>query len=193
MSHHDAERSRRIAAILGRALELDPSARGAYLDRACAGDPALRREVEKLAQGVGASADFLEQPAAVLAAPLLVEPASRRATLPDGTQMGPYRLVRDVGRGGAACVYLAEDSRHGRSVAVKVLNPDVAASVGRQRFLQEIRLAARLQQPHILPVFDSGETDARLWHAMPYVAGESLRQRLAREPSRPIPEAVRIA
>src|SRR5206468_5101271 len=110
-----------------------------------------------------------------------------------GDLLGPYRIVREVGHGGMAAVYLAEDPRHGRQVALKVVDAPIAAWVGRQRFLQEIQVAARLLHPHILPVFDSGEAAGRLWYAMPYVAGETLRHRLAREPRLPIAEAVGIA
>jgi len=132
--------------------------------------------------------DLFERPAAELAAPLFGPNAIR-----PGDLVGPYRIVREVGHGGMARVYLAEDPRHGRQVALKVVNAEVAASVGRQRFLQEIQVAARLMHPHILPVFDSGESDGRLWYTMPYVAGETLRHRLARESQLPIAEAVRIA
>ena len=137
--------------------------------------------------------DFLNRPAAELAAPLFAAHASTGPEVRPGELLGPYRIVREVGRGGMATVYLAEDPRHARQVALKVLYADVAAWVGRQRFLQEIQVAARLLHPHILPVFDSGESAGRLWYAMPYVAGETLRHRLAREPRLPIAEAVGIA
>jgi serine/threonine-protein kinase len=104
-----------------------------------------------------------------------------------------YRLERELGRGGMATVYLAHDLRHDRPVALKLLRPELAASLGPERFLQEIRIAARLRHPHILPLHDSGETAGRLWYTMPYVEGESLRQRLAREGQLPIEQAVRIA
>ena len=104
-----------------------------------------------------------------------------------------YRIERELGRGGMATVYLAHDLRHDRPVALKVLRPELAASLGPERFLQEIRIAARLQHPHILPVHDSGEAAGRLWYTMPYVEGESLRQRLAREGQLSLDQAVRIA
>ena len=92
-----------------------------------------------------------------------------------------------------ATVYLAHDIRHDRPVALKVLRPELAASLGPERFLLEIRIAARLRHPHILPVHDSGETASRLWYTMPYVEGESLRQLLSRERQLPLDRAVRIA
>ena len=104
-----------------------------------------------------------------------------------------YRFVRELGRGGMAIVYLAHDLRHERSVALKVLKPELAASLGPERFLREIKLAARLQHPHILSVHDSGEAAGRLWYTMPYVEGESLRQRLMRERQLPVESALRIA
>ena len=103
-----------------------------------------------------------------------------------------YRIERELGRGGMATVYLAHDLRHDRPVALKLLRPELAASLGPERFLQEIRIAARLRHPHILPVHDSGEADGRLWYTMPYVEGESLRQRIARGGQLPLDEAVRI-
>lgn len=105
---------------------------------------------------------------------------------------GRYRVVRELGRGGMATVFLAHDEHHDRSVALKVLSPDVAASLGAERFQREIRLAAKLQHPHILSVYDSGETAGRLWFTMPYVEGESLRDRLTRERQLPLADAVRI-
>jgi eukaryotic-like serine/threonine-protein kinase len=104
-----------------------------------------------------------------------------------------YQIERELGRGGMATVWLALDLRHGRRVAVKVLNPELAHSIGPERFLREIQVAAGLQHPHILPVHDSGAADGLLWYTMPYVAGESLRGRLEREPQLPLDEAVRIA
>ena len=91
-----------------------------------------------------------------------------------------------------ATVYLAHDVKHDRKVAVKVLRPELAATLGPERFLQEIRIAANLQHPHILPLYDSGEADGFLYYVMPYVAGESLRDRLAKEGELPVTDVVRI-
>jgi eukaryotic-like serine/threonine-protein kinase len=103
-----------------------------------------------------------------------------------------YALERELGRGGMATVYLARDLRHDRPVALKVLHPELATTLGPERFLREIRLAARLQHPHILSVYDSGEAAGRLWFTMPYVEGESLRDRLRREGQLPVADAVRL-
>ncbi len=103
-----------------------------------------------------------------------------------------YRLERRLGAGGMATVYLAEDLRHGRQVAIKVLEPGLAAALGTERFLREIEIAAKLTHPHILPLHDSGEADGFLYYVMPYVDGESLRQRLAREKQPPVADATRI-
>jgi len=103
-----------------------------------------------------------------------------------------YRVTRELGAGGMATVYLARDLKHDRDVAVKALHPDLAASVGRERFLREIQLAARLSHPNILALYDSGEADGRLYYVMPVVRGESLRDRLDRERMMPIAESVRI-
>jgi eukaryotic-like serine/threonine-protein kinase len=103
-----------------------------------------------------------------------------------------YAFERELGRGGMATVWLARDLRHDRPVALKVLHPDLAATLGPERFLREIRLAARLQHPHILSVYDSGETAGRLWFTMPYVEGESLRDRIRRERQLPVADAVRL-
>ncbi|HEU4648859.1 MAG TPA: protein kinase [Gemmatimonadales bacterium] len=104
-----------------------------------------------------------------------------------------YRLQRELGRGGMGAVYLAEDLKHGRPVAIKVLPPHLATGVAPERFLREIHFAARLTHPQIVPVHDSGERGGFLYYVMPYLAGESLRQRLTREERLTIPEAVRIA
>ncbi len=104
-----------------------------------------------------------------------------------------YRLEQELGQGGMATVYLAQDLRHDRQVAVKVLRPELAAVIGADRFLSEIKTTANLQHPHILPLFDSGEADGFLFYVMPFVEGESLRDRLQREKQLPVEEAVRIA
>ncbi len=104
-----------------------------------------------------------------------------------------YAIERELGAGGMATVYLAEDLRHHRKVAVKVLKPELAAVLGAERFLSEIQTTARLQHPNILPLFDSGEADGFLFYVMPYVEGESLSDRLAREDQLPVDEAVRLA
>jgi serine/threonine protein kinase/tetratricopeptide (TPR) repeat protein len=103
-----------------------------------------------------------------------------------------YLIERQIGRGGMATVYLAEDRKHQRMVAIKVLHPELAVAVGPLRFRREITIAAQLQHPHVLPLLDSGAGAGVLWFAMPYVDGESLRQRLARERQLPLADALRI-
>ncbi len=104
-----------------------------------------------------------------------------------------YRLVRELGQGGMATVHLAEDLKHGRKVAIKVLHPELSAVLGGERFLAEIKVTANLQHPHILGLIDSGEADGLLYYVMPYVAGESLRARLVRDGQLPVDEALRLA
>jgi TolB-like protein/tRNA A-37 threonylcarbamoyl transferase component Bud32 len=103
-----------------------------------------------------------------------------------------YEIERELGAGGMATVYLANDLKHDRKVAVKVLRPELAAALGPDRFPREIRIIAHLQHPHILPLLDSGEAEGFLFYTMPYIDGESLRQRIDREGALPIQEAVRI-
>ena len=103
-----------------------------------------------------------------------------------------YRLDRELGQGGMATVYLAEDLKHHRKVAVKVLRPELASSIGPERFAREIEVAARLQHPHILGLLDSGTADGFYYYVMPYVEGETLRDRLVRAGELPVPEAVRL-
>ncbi|HEU4954475.1 MAG TPA: serine/threonine-protein kinase, partial [Gemmatimonadales bacterium] len=112
-----------------------------------------------------------------------------------------YRIEREIGAGGMATVFLAQDLRHDRRVALKLLRPELSAVIGAERFLAEIKLTANLQHPHILPLFDSGEVvvdnpegaQRYLFYVMPFVEGESLRARLNREKQLPVAEAVRIA
>ncbi|MDX1492781.1 MAG: serine/threonine-protein kinase, partial [Longimicrobiales bacterium] len=106
---------------------------------------------------------------------------------------GRYRIEAELGEGGMATVYLADDLRHERKVAVKVLKPELSAVVGAERFLAEIKTTANLQHPHILPLFDSGEADGFVFYVMPYIEGETLRERIDRDKQLPVDEAVRIA
>jgi len=103
-----------------------------------------------------------------------------------------YTIERELGRGGMATVYLAQDLKHHRKVAIKVLRPELAAALGPERFLREIDTAARLNHPHILPLHDSGQADGFLYYVMPYIEGESLRDRLEREGPLPLEDALRI-
>src|SRR6185312_16236664 len=103
-----------------------------------------------------------------------------------------YIIDRELGRGGMATVYLARDPKHERFLALKTLRPEIAMALGRERFLREIKLAARLQHPNILGLYDSGDAGGTLYYVMPFVEGESLRDRLEREPQLPLEDAVRI-
>jgi tRNA A-37 threonylcarbamoyl transferase component Bud32 len=119
----------------------------------------------------------------------MTDPVARLST----ALSGRYTVERDVGAGGMATVYVAHDVRHDRRVALKVLRPELAAVLGAERFLAEIKTTAHLQHPHILSLFDSGEADGLVFYVMPFVEGESLRDRLQREHQMPIEDALRIA
>ena len=119
---------------------------------------------------------------------MTTDPRSLSAALSDR-----YAIERELGAGGMATVYLAQDLKHDRRVAVKVLRPELAAVIGAERFLSEIKTTANLQHPHILPLHDSGEADGFLFYVMPYVEGESLRDRLTREKQLPVEESIRLA
>jgi TolB-like protein/tetratricopeptide (TPR) repeat protein len=184
-----SERWRALEPLLDAALDVPPARRDAFLAESCAGDRVLRADLAQLLSEFGLHDSLFDRPAAERFASLLEEPPERLLDVLNGR----YRIERELGRGGMATVYLADDIRHERQVAVKVLRPEIALALGAQRFLTEIRLTAQLQHPHILPLHDSGEADGRLFYVMPYVEGESLRGRLEREKQLPIPEAVRIA
>ena len=186
-----ADRWRAVDAILKIALTCHPDERSIVIAEACEGDAALRTEVESLlAAHVDGGDDFLERPAAE--ALVVQDTQSVRSRLASALE-GRYAIVREIATGGMATVYLAHDLRHARPVAIKVLREQLAAAVGAERFLAEIRVTASLQHPHILPLFDSGSADGLLWYAMPYVEGETLRSRLARGGRLPVAEAVRLA
>src|SRR5687767_15049196 len=121
------------------------------------------------------------------------EPGSgQSALIKPGTMVGNYEIRRFIGAGGMACVYLAQDVRHNRPVAIKLMNMSLAATTHSERFRREIEIAARLSHPHIVPLHDSGIYENQPYYVMPYVSGESLRQRLQREKSLSIDEAIRL-
>ena len=175
----DTERSddwSELAALIDSLLDTPPDERGAFIKELSAGDAGRRSELEALLAECEREPTLLSVPA-----------AERFAALFDDEPHFPealsarYRLTRELGRGGMATVYLARDVKHGRDVAVKVVHPTVAAALGTDRFLREIEIVAQLQHPHIVPLYDSGEANGSLYYVMPYEAGLSLRQRLARD------------
>jgi serine/threonine protein kinase len=216
------ERWQRVATLLEAALQREPAERARYLDEACRAQPTLKAEVEALVTRA-LTPSFLDSPALVFAAPLL---EAGGATPPDAQQPpetlrelfrhmtrdgrasplppdcddndgnSPYVLEHELAHGGMATVYVAHDVKHDRRVAVKVLDAELTERVGAQRFVEEIRLTAGLQHPHVLAlldsgVFESGTLARRPYYVMPYVAGESLRARLARGPLE-VGEALRV-
>lgn len=200
-----AERWTELQRLLDGALDRPPAARAAYLDAACRRDTGLREEALALLDACERAArpdGLFATPAVAFGAAVLAELAAEEAAGRDERSAalagalrsaldGRYAVERELGRGGMATVFLAHDLRHDRAVAVKVLERGVAAG-GVRRFLQEIRTAARLTHPHVLGVHDSGESDGLLYFVMPYVEGETLRARLAREGALPLPDAVRL-
>jgi len=182
-----------VVRVVDQALDLELSARPELVGRTCSGDAALRAEVDRLLDAAARAGDFLEQPAAADVAPLVSWVARQESqALATGTRFGVYEVRGLLGRGGMATVYLAQDHKHHRTVAVKVFDSEVGAAIGREWFLREIDIAAGLHHPHILPLHDSGDIDGRLYYVMPHVEGESLRQRLSREGRIPLVSARRI-
>jgi DNA-binding SARP family transcriptional activator/tetratricopeptide (TPR) repeat protein len=146
--------------------------------------------------GVDTVTPLTEATTRMFAPPMLPVADRRPAAIPTGSANGPlirgYAVERELGRGGAAIVYLARELKHDRMVALKVLRPELAGSVVAERFLLEISIAARLSHPNILQLYDSGRSSDLLYYAAPYVAGESLRKRIERERQLAVPEAIRI-
>jgi TolB-like protein len=184
-----------LEPLLDAALELAPPLRAEFLDDACLGDTTLRAEVGQLLAACELADTILGDPAAVTYGPLLAETTP---VLP--MVLGDrYHIVREIGRGGMATVYLADDTKHGRRVAVKALHAEVAQIIGHEQFAREIEIAAGLSHPHILPLHDSGEVTSEddsaisfLYFITPFAAGESLRDRLRREPKLTIEESVQL-
>jgi eukaryotic-like serine/threonine-protein kinase len=180
-----------IERLVDEALELASGDRPGFLAQACGDDAVLREQVERLLQVSEKTAPFLETP--VYPGPLAETAPPTPALLASGTRLGHYEVVRELGRGGMATVYLTQDLRHQRQVAVKVLHQEFAAQLGPWRFLREIAVIARLRHPHIVPLYDSGVAEHVLYYVMPCIEGESLRQRLTRQERLPLETALPIA
>ncbi len=176
------ERWREIEAVFQAALESAPDHRGAFLDQACRNDPSLRQEVDSLLEANARASGFLEPPD-VPAAPDLhdrLQPA-----------LGPaYRLERELEGGGMSRIFVATETALRRRVVIKVLRPELAAEVDAERFHREIHLTARLRHPHLVPVLSAGQARGLLYYTMPFVEGESLRHRVAREGPLPIKDVI---
>lgn len=197
------ERERRALQLAAEAQALPVAEQAHFLARACGVDSALRRATDALMARInedGANDGFLSEPAIAFAEPLVravevTDEHARAAAMAAVRRAvaGRFDLGAEVGRGGCAVVYRARDLRHHRDVAVKIVACDDAGSFGSQRFTHEIEIAARLQHPYIVPLLDSGRTEGALFYVMPFIEGETLRQRLEREGMLPLDDALAIA
>ena len=168
----------RLKAVFQGALAQPREQRRAWLEQACGGDKALLQEADTLLQSLDSAGDFLEHPADV--------DLGAFETFPPGTTIGPYRIERDIGRGGMGVVYLAEDVRLERRVALKALPPEVAANPElRQRLRREARAAATIAHPAVAIVYALEEIGEHLFIASEYVDGETLRASISRGPMEP--------
>ena len=174
----------RIGALFDEALKRSGAERDKFLSSL--GDESLAEELRSLLSAHEGRGPFDEL--AAMTGPEV----QRLLRLGPGDPLGPYRIVREIAHGGTATVYQAEDLKLERQVAIKVLRPELAAVLGADRFVQEMKTTAKLQHPHILPLFDSGQADGFLYYVMPYIEGETLRDRLNRETQLGIEEAVQI-
>ena len=176
-----------VAPLLDLVLDAPAANRASLAAALCPGDSARAGDLLRLAAECDRPMPLLDRPAIERFARLAE--AAPEAALP--TVLGErYRIERELGRGGMARVVLARDLKHARDVAVKVIRPDLAESLGRDRFLQEIAIAARLRHPNIMPLYDSGDADGVLYFVMPYEAGMSLKTRLASAEPIPLGDAV---
>ena len=175
----------RIGALFEEALQLRGAERDEFLSSL--GEADLAEELRSLLSAHESRGPFDE-----LADHMTGPGVQQLLHLEPGEALGPYRIVREIASGGMATVYEAEDLKHERQVAIKVLRPELAAILGADRFVQEMKTTAKLQHPHILPLFDSGEAEGFLYYVMPYIEGETLRDKLNRETQLGIDETVRI-
>ena len=176
--------------IFSNARALPEGERSGYLDRACGGDAVIRAELEALLLALPSAQELFRDPRILGQA---CDALQAQTDLPPGRQVGNYQIIRLIATGGMASVYLADDLKHHRNVALKVMHPEIAAAIGHDRFLREIDIAAQLTHPHILPLYDSGTDGSTLYYVMPHIEGDSLRARLEREGRLPIEESLRLA
>jgi serine/threonine protein kinase len=193
------ERWQQISGIFKSALALEPEERAAYVAAECGADDSLRRDVELLIEShqQADEKDFINSPAVGEVAPLLIvedsEAEASKDTLESGQELSHYRIIKKLGAGGMGEVYLAEDTRLDRTVALKILPADVASDKRRmQRFKQEAKLASSLNQPNILTIFEFGDTESLHFIASEYVDGATLRERLGKSPVK-LPEIIDIS
>jgi TolB-like protein len=168
-----------LSPLIDAVLDAAPERRAALIIELSAGNPAQQKVLEHLVAECERDTPLFERLAAERFAGLADEAAESLLPALLGDR---YRVGRELGRGGMARVYLARDEKHGRDVAIKVIRPELSASLGHDRFLREIEIAARLRHPNIVPLYDSGEVDGSLYFVMPYEEGPSLRERLAEGP-----------
>jgi len=186
----------KLSGVLDALLDAPPEQRGALIAKLSEGDPERRAELEALLAECEREPALLSRPAAERFAALLVDEAAEGSGGGFPAALAErYRFLKELARGGMATVYLAQDLKHDREVAIKVLTlpPELGVLMSPERFRREIEIASGFNHPHIVPLYDSGEADGRLFYVMPYVRGESLRERLRRERQLPVEDAVAIA
>ena len=159
-----------LEPLVDAILDAPPEERAVLLEHLSGGDASRRLELERLVADCERGFPLLDRSAAERFTQLFDEDVQLPRSLADR-----YPVSRELGRGGMAVVYLARDVKHGRDVAVKIIRPELAAALGRERFLREIAIAAQLHHPHIVPLYDSGEADGLLYYVMPYESEHSLR------------------
>jgi serine/threonine protein kinase/tetratricopeptide (TPR) repeat protein len=181
------DRQERVFALFDRAVDLPAEERQRFVEDESRGDPEVRRRVLAMLAADGADHPVLDQTGDRLSQGL----SAGGPVLSEGQRIGSYAITRLIGSGGMATVYLAHDARHNRQVALKLLHPGASWLVGGDRFRREIEVVAQLQHPHILPLYDSGESEGSLYFVMPFVSGETLRDRIARAGALPLDEVRR--